>query len=165
MCDAGRKVDLLVEASKTNEKILEECRIRLGPTLQASGLSDTTSQVKQDDPAITAAIKQQASLDLDKKRFADQVNAFRQREAASQRKIQVLKDNHAKKQHVNNKFGKGWKGSSKGHGKGLSPNHVNAAVRAMLNGETQDHHKKQQKSHNKGKGKSKQWNKRWDQKW
>ena len=73
VCEAGRKVDLLVEASKTNEKILEECRIRFGPTLQASGLSDTTSQVKQDDPAITAAIKQQASVDLDKKRFADQV--------------------------------------------------------------------------------------------
>ena len=149
------------KATKTNDKIMEECRIRLGSIVQASGLSDNTSQVKQDDPAISAAFKQQASFDLEKKRFADQANAFKQREAASQRKVQALKDNHAKKQHVNNKFGKGWKGSSKGHGKGLSANQVNAAVRAMLNGETQDHHKKQQKCYGKGKGKNKQWNKRW----
>ena len=129
---------------------MDECKTLLESALQATGLRDNPTQgipqAKQDDPVASALLKQQAGLEQDKKRHANEVNAFRQRAAAHQRKVQTLKDSQPKKQFVINKFGKGWKDSNKGYSKG----------------QTQDHSKKQHKGHSKGKGKNKgQWTKRW----
>ena len=60
-------------------------------------------------------------MDFDRKRQANEMNAFKQRQAANLRKINALKnsvDQQPKQQFVKSKFGKGGKSSSKGHGKG-----------------------------------------------
>ena len=95
-------------------------------------------------------MKQQAGMDLDRKRQANVTNAFRQREAANQRKINALKtstDHQPRHHFVKGKSGTGGKGSSKGHSKGKA-NH---------------HHKKRNQSYvaqGKFKKNNVQWNKR-----
>ena len=152
VCESGRKVDLEVEAGKIHEHIMDECRTRLEPTLQACGLRENgqpqAAPQPKDDPAA-ALLKQQAGMDLDRKRQANEMNAFRQRQAAHQRKVNALKDSHdqqPRQQYVKNKFGKGGKHSNKGYGKG----------------QANDQYKKQHKGYNKGKDKNKgQWTKKW----
>ena len=80
ICELGRTVDLEVEAGKTNETIMDECRTKLESTLAQSGLRENgqpqvTPQPK-DDPAA-ALMKQQAGMDLDRKRQANEMNAFK----------------------------------------------------------------------------------------
>ena len=124
ICELGHTVDLEVEAGKTNEIIMDECRTKLEPTLVQCGLREngqpqTTPQLK-DDPAA-ALMKQQAGMDLDRKRQANEMNAFKQRQAANLRKINALKnttDQQPRQQFVKSKSGKGGKSSSKGYGKG-----------------------------------------------
>ena len=137
ICEHGQTVVLEVDAGKLNETVMDECKTKLESTLAQSGLRENgqpqaTPQPK-DDPAA-ALMKQQASMDLERKRQANVANAFRQREAANLRKINALKTStdHQPRQHfVKGKSGKGGKGSSKGHSKGKA-NH---------------HHKKQNQSH------------------
>ena len=77
------------------------------------------------------------------------MNAFRQKQAAHQRKVNALKnsnDQQPRQQYVKNKFGKGRKHSNKGYGKG----------------QANDQYKKQHQGYNKDKGKYKcQWTKKW----
>ena len=130
----------------THENIMDECKTKPESMLQATGLRDNghpqaTPQAKQDDPA-SALFKQQAGKDLDRKRQAGEMNAFRQREATHNRKVQALKgsrNNQPRKQFVNNKFDKGWKNNNKGYGKGHD----------------HDQYKKQHKGPNNSKGKNK----------
>ena len=154
ICEHGQTVVLEVEAGKLNETVMDECRTKLESTLAQSGLRENgqpqaTPQPK-DDPAA-ALMKQQASMDLERKRQANVANAFKQREAANLRKINALKTStdHQPRQHfVKGKSGKGGKGSSKGHSKGKA-NH---------------HHKKQNQSYvvdEKSKKNNGQWTKRW----
>ena len=93
-CELGQTVVLEVEAGKLNETVMDECRTKLESTLAQSGLRENgqpqaTPQPK-DDPAA-ALMKQQASMDLERKRQANVANAFRQRDAANLRKINALK--------------------------------------------------------------------------
>ena len=145
LCESGRIVDLETECGKINETIMDECKIKLESVLQSAGLRDSptqasASQVKQADPAPSAFAKQQASFEAERKKHTVEVNAFNQRQAAHQRKVQALKDSQPKKSFVYSKFNKGWQSnSSKGQSKG----------------QNQYQHKQQPKSCNNGKGKSK----------
>ena len=70
-------------------------------------------------------MKQQAGMDLDRKRQVKVANAFRQREAASMRKISALKtstDHQPRHRSVTGKSGKGCKGRGKSHNKGKAKN-------------------------------------------
>ena len=143
VCESGRKVDLEVEAGKTHEHIMDECRTRLEATLQACRLRENgqpqAAPQPKDDPAA-ALLKQQAGMDFDRKRQANEMNAFRQRQAAHQKKVNALKESHdqqPRQQPVKNKFGKGGKHSNKGYGKG----------------QANDQYKKRHKGCNNGKGK------------
>ena len=155
ICELGQKVDLEVEAGKTHENIMDECRTRLEPTLLQCGLRENgqpqAAPQPKDDPAA-ALLKQQAGMDFDRKRQANEMNAFKQRQAAHLRKVNALKnstDQQPKQQFVKSKFGKGGKNSCKGHGKGTA-NHQ---------------YKKQHQSYvvdGKYKGKHNgQWTKKW----
>ena len=95
-CELGQTVTVETEAGKLNETIMDECRTKLESTLSQSGLCENGHLHVVDpqptfDPAA-ALMKQQAGMDLDKKRQAKVSNAFRQREAASMRKISALKN-------------------------------------------------------------------------
>ena len=96
-------------------------------------------------------MKQQAGMDLDRKRQVNVTNAFRQREAASMRKISALKtstDHQPRHHSVKGKSGKGGKGSGKSHNKGKANNH----------------HKKQNQNYvvdEKSKKNNGQWTNRW----
>ena len=108
---------------------MDECRTKLESTLAQSGLRENgqTQATPQPiyDPAA-ALMKQQAGMDLDRKRQVNVTNAFRQREAANLRKINALKtstDHQPRHRSVKGKSGKGGKGSSKSHNKGKANNY------------------------------------------
>ena len=128
-CELGQTVTFEIEAGKLNETVMDECRTKLESTLSQSGLRENGHLhvvVPQPtyDPAA-ALMKQQAGMDIDKKRQVKVSNAFRQREAASMRKISALKnstDHQTRHYSAKGNYGKGVKGRGKSHNKGKANN-------------------------------------------
>ena len=128
-CELGQTVTLEIEAGKLNETVMDECRTKLDSTLSHSGLRENghlhvVAPQPIYDPAA-ALMKQQAGMDLDRTRQVKVANAFRQREAASMRKISALKtstDHQPRHHSVKGKSGNGGKGSGKSHNKGKANN-------------------------------------------
>ena len=128
-CESGRRINLEVEAGKTNEAIMDYCRTRIDGVLQAAGLSpngapQAAHQPRQDDQA-SAVLKQEANLAQERRRFQVAANAFKQKQATHEQKIQAFKDSEHQQLNGkrffnsgNAKNNKGWnnhRGQSKGH--------------------------------------------------
>ena len=153
-CETGQNVNLELEAGKTDEHVMEFCRTRLEGVLDATGLSHKSSlqtphQTRQDDQA-SAALKQEANLAQERRKLQVASNALKQKETATNHKIQTLKEsfrNRGKKRPFNSgngKDNKGWKnhtchGTCQGYASFHEPNHK--------------YHKGNHKGTGKGKGK------------